>query len=79
MCWEKMSYWLKGGIIGLIIGIIYNILELIIYKTDLNQWLIYLVADLIFVFIVGAILGFVISKIIKNKSSGKLPRKRKRR
>lgn len=78
MCWKKISYWLKGGIIGLVLAFIYNLIELILQKTEIKQWLLYLITDLIFAFIIGAIIGFI-SKMIKNNTSRKLPPKRRRK
>ena len=99
MCWKKMPYWLKGGLISDSIFIIFGIIGLLdgIYiKSFLNlevilskvssffcifYWLsgcvgegcgnylfICPIVDLIVLFMVGALIGFIISKFI---SSGK--------
>lgn len=74
-----MSYWLKGGIIGLVLDLIYNLFELIFYKTDIKNWLIYLVMDLIFVFIIGAIIGLIFDIIIRRKNKKKLKMKKRKK
>jgi len=74
-----MSYWLKGGIIGLVLDLIYNLFELIFYKTDMKIWILYIIADLIFVFIIGAIIGYIFDILIKRKSGRKKLKMKKRK
>ena len=68
MCWKKMPYWLKGGIIGAIIALIYDIRGLILYGIrDLGLWFFSLTLDLLIIFIIGALIGLIIGIIIKRR------------
>jgi hypothetical protein len=87
--WKKMPYYLKGGVIGLIVAIVYNIVELILLgKGSFSEWLYGFVIDLIGLFIIGAIIGALLglyintkrkNKMIVNKQNKSVKRGRKKR
>jgi len=76
MCWKKIKYWLKGGLIGLIIALVYDLRILYIGEArDLGTWIFGLITDLIVIFIIGALIGLLIGFIIKKRKIKKPVRK----
>lgn len=79
MCWKKLSYWLNGGIIGTVLALVYNLIK---YNNPLNLWIIGLIIDIIFLFVVGSIIGYLLGSVIKSrnkfKNKKKFKKKRKR-
>lgn len=79
MCLKKMPYWLKVGIIGAVIALIYDVIGLFLNNFQyLNIWLLSLILDIIVFFVIGAIIGLIIDIIIKGKRRNSPVRKIKR-
>jgi len=73
-----MQYWLKGGLIGLAIVIIYDLAILFLVNTnDFGIWFFGLVIDLIIFFIIGSVIGLIVGVVIKRKRKNPLQKKRK--
>lgn len=77
MGWKDWSYWLKGGLIGILISWLGVTFMLIIGSKwrlgrilrELDQWLIWGVILSVVLFTVGTLLGLIIGKIIAKKLS----------
>jgi hypothetical protein len=77
MCWKKMKYWLRGGLIGVAIALIYDIRTLIIGKSDnLVLWFLSLGLDLVVTFIIGALIGQVVGYIINKRKKKNIVKKK---
>jgi len=87
MCWKKLPYWLKGGIIGLIVGIVVVLINLIKNKFQFCYTLIseiggfgiiticdYIWRDYVLPFLIIVLIGIVIGFIV-----GKIKQSKKRR
>lgn len=67
MCWKKMQYWLRGGLIGGVIAIIYDLISLIANNFQfINIWFLALILDVVVFFVIGAIIGIIIGLIINS-------------
>ena len=76
MCWKKMSYWLRGGLIGLVVALIYDMRGLVFDEVQsLEIWFFALIIDLIITFIIGAIFGLIIGGILERRRKRSSPRK----
>ncbi len=79
MGWKDWPYWIKGGIIGILLSLAYFLIILIIYliynwpEGDYVGFIIYILFGTIIstigvavaLFIIGAIIGLIVGKIKK--------------
>ena len=77
MCWKKMSYWLRGGLIGIVIALIYDLRGIIFNEVQsLEVWFFALIIDFIITFIIGALFGLIIGGIIERRKKKISPKKK---
>lgn len=79
MIYEKKPYWLRGGIIGIITAVIYNLISLIRLNENLISWLYGFLIDIIGLFIIGAIIGALLGLYINRGKKKSIPNKNLRK
>jgi hypothetical protein len=83
MAWKNWPYWLRGGLIGLVIGI-WPLGQFLVIPTNLllhsmgfyfgiKSEVVYLGYVLLHHIILGALIGLLIGEIKSRKNKGKIP------
>ena len=81
MSWKNLPSWLKGGVIGGIVGLILSIITFSYTGIDIQKdnllslFIQNLLIYLVITFIIGAIIGWIVGKFKKQKSNRNQPKR----
>ena len=81
MSWKNWPGWLRGGVIGGIVGLILSIITFSYTGIDIQKdnllslFIQNLLIYLVITFIIGAIIGWIVGKFKKQKSNRNQPKR----